>query len=255
MRTPIVLISPAMAIGSGYYRPLVEEFESRGWAARALPRRGFERGQPPASRSHDWSYRDEIDDVAAGVARARHENAGRPVLVLGHSLGGQLLVGHDQAHPPADGVITVGAALPHHRNFPRGGMHLVLMGGVVVPVATALLGHLPKPLFGAPGARTLMREWGRMAVTGRTPYALTHPVRTPSLIVSLEGDTLAPVKAVDAYARDLFAPLAVTRWHYRHADVPDGASNDHIRWVRSPGPVVDRAVAWWAATTSTPSAG
>lgn len=42
MTAPVVLIAPAMAIGSGYYRPLVEELESRGWEARALPRRGFE---------------------------------------------------------------------------------------------------------------------------------------------------------------------------------------------------------------------
>lgn len=248
MRPPILLVAPAMAIGSRYYRPLVEEFERRGWAARALGRRGFEREGPRASRSADWSYADEIEDIATAVADARDEDPERPVIVLGHSLGGQLLVGHQQTHPPADGVVTIGAALPHHRNFPRGGIPLLLMGGLIVPAATTLFGHLPKPAFGAPGARTLMREWGRMAVTGRTPYAVHHRIDAPSLIISLEGDTLAPLRAVEVFARDLFEPSAVTRWHHRDDEVPDGGSNDHITWVRSPEAVVDRTLAWWEGT-------
>lgn len=238
-----------MAIGSGYYRPLREEFERQGWAARALPRRGFEAGQPRASRALDWSYQDEIEDIAQAVDQARAEDAERPVLVLGHSLGGQLLARHHQTHAPADGLVTVGAALQDHGHFPYRGLPVLVMGGVIVPVTTTLLGHLPKPAFGAPGARTLMREWGRMVVTGRTPYEITKKVDAPSLIVSLEGDRLAPAKAVDAFAQGLFEPSAVTRWHYRDDEVPEGASNDHITWARSPALVVERTVAWLAQAT------
>ncbi|MCL7430282.1 alpha/beta fold hydrolase [Streptomyces sp. YS415] len=108
--TPIVLIAPAMAIGSGYYRPLVAEFERRGWQARALRRRGFERGEPRASRREDWAYRDEIDDIAQAVAAVRAQSPARPVLLLGHSLGGQLVAGHELTRPPANGVITVAGA-------------------------------------------------------------------------------------------------------------------------------------------------
>ncbi|MEU4419646.1 alpha/beta fold hydrolase [Actinoplanes sp. NPDC024001] len=247
--TPIVLISPAMGIGSRYYRPLVEAFEARGWAARALPRRGFEPGSPAASRRHDWSYRDEIADIASAVAAARAGTPGRPVILLGHSLGGQLAAGHQINQLPADGMVTVGTCLPYHRDYPYGGPHLVVMGWVIVPVLTALFGHLPKPAFGGPGARTLMREWARMAVTGRTPFPVAAPVGTPALVVALEGDRLAPPPAVSRFSDRLFAPESVTTWLYRHEDVPEGASNDHIYWVRNPEPVVDRVLTWWAATT------
>lgn len=254
MTTPVVLISPAMAIGSGYYKLLVAEFESRGWQAQALTRRGFEVDDRPASRNHDWSYADEIDDIEVAVAKARAEDPDRPVLLLGHSLGGQLVAGHELNRAPADGVVTVGASLPHHRHHPNGGPHLVLMGGLVVPVLTTLFGHLPKPAFGAPGARTMMREWARMVLTGRTPYPSDRRVTTPSLIISLDGDKMAPAGSIDEFARLLFDAGSVTRWHFEDDDVLPGNSNDHIAWARGSSQVVDRIVAWWSDVTIPPSA-
>ncbi|MGV9292953.1 alpha/beta fold hydrolase [Amycolatopsis sp. NPDC003676] len=243
--TPFVLISPAMAVGSGYYRPLVAEFERRGWQARALRRRGFERGQPRASRREDWAYRDEIDDIAQAVAAARAESPARPVLLLGHSLGGQLVAGHELTRPPADGVITVAGAIPHYRHFAYGGLHLAAMAALVVPAATAVFGYLPKPAFGGPGARTLMREWARMVLTGRPPYEIKQPITTPALVISLGDDKLSPVSAVDDLAKRLFAPASVTRWHHTGDQAPPGSTNDHVGWVRTPAEVVDRIVLWW----------
>lgn len=242
--SPLVLIAPAMAIGSRFYAPLVAAFTDRGWSARTLPRRGFEKGEAPASRGNDWSYQDEIDGIAQAVAEAREQAPERPVIVLGHSLGAQLAAGHELGYPGADGLVTVGGSLPYHRHFPNFGLPVAVMA-LLVPLLTSVFGHLPKPAFGAPGARTMMREWAKMVLTGRTPYPAPEAIATPALVISLEDDALSPRRAIDAFARDLFAPGQVTRWDYRTADVPAGASNDHIRWVRHPGPVVDRVVDWW----------
>lgn len=38
------------------------------------------------------------------------ESPARPVLLPGHSLGGQLVSGHELTRPPTNGVITVGGA-------------------------------------------------------------------------------------------------------------------------------------------------
>ncbi|MFD5177821.1 serine aminopeptidase domain-containing protein [Nocardia sp. NPDC058379] len=249
---PIVLIAPAMAIGSRFYTPLVAAFAERGWNARALPRRGFEQGELPAARGHDWSYRDEIDVIDRAVAAARAEAPDRPVVVLGHSLGAQLAAGLELTSSGADGLVTIGGCLPYYRHYRRGGLDIAVMA-TLVPLLTAVAGYLPAPAFGAPGARTMMREWARMVLTGRTPFPARGTIDTAALVISLEGDTLGPRRGIDAFARDLFAPDRVTRWDYRSADVPAGASNDHIRWVRSPGPVVDRVVAWWQEASATSS--
>lgn len=235
-----------MAVGSRYYRLLVECFGEHGWEARALPRRGFEPEDAAASRHHDWSYADEIEVIAQAVEQARAENPRRPVILLGHSLGAQLAAGHQLTRDPVDAVVTVGGALPYWRDYPLPlGLPPGIMGGVAVPVLNRLFGHVPKPAFGGPGARTLMREWGRMATTGRLPFPAGRTIPSPALLVSLEGDTYAPEKAVRALGERLFTPAATTYWTYRDEDVPDGHSNAHLAWARTPGPVVDRVVAWW----------
>ncbi|MFD6397336.1 serine aminopeptidase domain-containing protein [Nocardia sp. NPDC060249] len=248
--SPIVLIAPAMAIGSRFYAPLVAAFTDLGWSARALPRRGFERGAPRASRHNDWSYQDEIDTIAQAVTAVRQENPARPVIVLGHSLGAQLVAGHELNHPGADGMVTVGGSLPYHRHFPNLGLPVAIMASLV-PVITAVFGYLPKPAFGAPGARTQMREWAAMVLTGRPPYPALGTIDTPTLVIALEDDALAPRRGIEAFARRLFTPGRVTRWDYRAAEVPVGASNDHIKWVRTPGPVVDRIATWWHQVSTT----
>ena len=91
----------------------------------------------------------------------------------------------------------------------------------------------------------MMREWARMVLTGTPPFRADRPIATPSLLVSLEGDDLSPSRAVDALAK-LFDSSAVTRWHRMSDEVPEGDSNDHITWVRSPDSVVERIVHWWA---------
>ncbi|GEM31823.1 hypothetical protein NN3_28300 [Nocardia neocaledoniensis NBRC 108232] len=241
---PIVLIAPAMAIGARFYTPLTAAFEASGWAARTLPRRGFEPDEPTASRAVDWSYGDEIATIATAVTAARAEDAERPVVVLGHSLGAQLAVGCQLTSARADGLVTVGGSLPHFRHFPYGGLP-VATAAALVPALTATFGYLPKPALGAPGARTMMREWARMVLTGTPPFPTEPAIDAPALVIALGGDTLAPRRGIDAFARRLFAPDAVTRWDYERSAVPPGASNDHIQWVRSPGPVVDRVVDWW----------
>ena len=245
MPNPLVLISAAMAVPSAFYRPLVAEFEKHGWEAKAMPTRGFERGEPIASRSHDWSYADEMAAIADEVAKTRADQPDRPVILLGHSLGSQIGAGHELHHQPSDGFVTVGAAVPHYRSYPKGGLPVLFMG-MSVPVVTRVRGYLPKPFFGAPGARTLMREWARFVRTGKPPFPVPHRITTPSLMVQLQGDTYAVSRANKRFAETFLDPDRSTRWVYTKDAVPEGGTTHHVMWVKTPAPVVDRIVDWFA---------
>lgn len=244
MPAPLVLICAAMAVPSGLYRPVVAAFEEHGWDAQALPNRGFERGTPIASRQHDWSYADEMAAIAGAAAQARAEQPDRPIILMGHSLGPQISVGHELHHPPSDGFVAVGASIPHFRSYPLGGLPLLFLG-VSVPLAARALGYLPKPFFGAPGARTLMREWARFIRTGRPPYAVPRRVTTPSLVIQLQGDTYAVSKANNVFSETLLDPEATIRWLYAQDATPEGGTTHHVMWAKTPGPVVDKIVEWW----------
>jgi predicted alpha/beta hydrolase len=243
---PLVVISAAMAVPSGYYRPLLSAFAERGWEAHAMPTRGFERGEPAASREHDWSYETEVDAIAAVVDAARAEQPDRPVILLGHSLGAQLGTMHELHRTPCDGFVTVGGGVPHFRAYPYGGLPVLFMG-LAVPVATRMFGFLPRPFFGAPGASTLMRQWARFVRTGRPPFAVDEPVRTPTLVIALQGDALAVRSANDVFVQRFLDPAATTRWTYRRCDTPPGGTTDHIAWVKHPHVVVDHIVGWFEA--------
>lgn len=246
MVAPIVLISAAMAVPSGFYRPLVESFGARGWEVSALPTRGFDRGEPNASRAHDWSYGDVIDDIADAVGKARADNPHRPVILLGHSLGAQIGAGHEIHRAPSDGFVTVGASVPDHRFYPYRGLHLLALG-TSVPVATRIFGYLPKPLFGAPGARTLMREWARFVRSGKPPFTVPHRLTTPSLVVQVQGDAYAVSAANKRFVELFIDPEVLTRWVYTKASAPEGGVVDHLMWVKNPDVVVDRIIDWWSS--------
>lgn len=242
--SPVVVVSAAMSVPSGFYRPLVAAFAEHGWEAQVRPTRGFEKGEPVASRRNDWSYATESHGIADSVAAARTEDPSRPVLVLGHSLGAQIAARHQLHHSPADGLVVVGASLPHYRSYPNS--LGVLFMGVSVPVVTRLFGYLPKPFFGAPGARTLMREWAGMVRSGRPPFAVPGPIASPALVIDLADDTYAVRSATDGYVRTFLDPDSTTRWTYD--DPPEGGTTHHVLWGRTPERVVERIVEWWSET-------
>lgn len=253
--SPRVLVSPAMAVPSRFYAPLVDAFAAVGWTAEAVGRRGFEPDGPRAGRRSDWSYADEIDDLADAVGRARRADPARPVLLLGHSLGAQLAIGlqHRRGGTAVDGLVLVGASVPHHRHDPYAGLPM-LAYAAAVPVLARAVGHVPKPAFGGPGAATLMHEWAGFVRSGRPPFEAPGLLRTPTLVVHLQGDAYAVSGANKRFVEQFLDPDVVTRWVYTKDAVPDGGTTDHVRWAQHPTVVVDRVVGWWGARTSHPTA-
>ena len=89
---------------SGQYLWVGEQLASNGLAVYALDLRG--RGRSEGERYYVEKMEDYTDDVQTLVTRAKSENPGLPVFVLGHSAGGVISCNYVLDHPSeVDGLI------------------------------------------------------------------------------------------------------------------------------------------------------
>lgn len=238
---PVVVVQPAMGMGTRYYEPFAEALAAAGVHAVLVEQRGHEAegGRLPGF-GYDYGYADLLADMEAALGVVREELPDAPVHLLGHSLGGQLAVMYAATHPgDLAGLVLMASSTPYWRNWGRG----MLFASFLVPATAAVRGYFPGARFRFAGreARRLMREWGRLARTDRFPVGEDRlgEVTIPVLSVSVEGDGLGPVRPVDAMVAKLPA-AAVTR---EHLDV-EGV--DHNRWARRPEVVVPLIASWLA---------
>ena len=136
---------------SGLYPALAEHFPPRGIALHAMDLRGNGRSQGQRAYVERWEeYR---EDLARFVALVREEEPGRPLFLLGNSLGGLIVLDYALVSPQGlRGVIAASPAL----------------GRLGVPAPLLALG------------RVLSRVWPRFSL--RTGLDLSGLARDPAVV-------------------------------------------------------------------------
>lgn len=228
-RGPVVVVAGATGVRKWYYARFAAWLAGEGATVVTFDYRGIGESRPHRLRGFDARLRDWGQLDLEGVLRfARAEWPARPLVVVGHSVGGQLL-GLAPAVATLSRAVTVAAQSGYWGHWPP--WHRPVMAGLwwgVMPAVTAVMGYLPGRLgVGEDLPREVALEWARW---GRQPrfclddgiaadgYArLTAPV----LSFSFTDDTYAPRPAVDWLHR-LFTRARVERRHLSPADA--GAS-------------------------------
>lgn len=268
---PVLVIWPALGVPARFYRPFAAVLRERGFGVVLADYRGQGENRPKVGRSDRYGYHEFASvDFPAVTAEVRKRCPGRPVVLLGHSLGGQIGVSYAGRHPgDLAGVILVAAGSPYFRAYPVLLGLRVLLSIQFVHAVASLVGYWPgdRLRFGGRQSRTLLRDWARINRTGRFRFAgnsayegSAHSAYTgsgksayggvgnaaydadlaelklPVLAVSVEGDVYAPRSAVD-HLCGLLRSADITRWHH-------DARLDHFRWVKDGGPIADRIADW-----------
>ncbi|MFF5209649.1 alpha/beta fold hydrolase [Streptosporangium sp. NPDC000396] len=251
---PVVLILPAMGVPAAYYGPFVETLTERGFAVAVLDLRGQGKSTPRASRH---GYLDLVGDVPVAVEAVRKRYPGRSLLLLGHSLGGQIGALHLAAHERhgVAGLVLVASGTAHHRVFGRGRGAGLYLFGAFASLVVRLVGHWPGHRLGFGGRQPamLMREWSRLVRTGkflpvgagRDLEAALAEVDVPVLAFSVDADFYAPPGAVDGLVAKL-SRIAVDRRHYS-AEAAGRPDLGHFRWTRAAGPLAGQIRTWTEA--------
>ena len=187
---PLILGLPAMGVPASFY---VRFADALGAATGAdvefadLPGQGE---RPERTRDGaDFGYREIVEEeLPDWVARRRAEHPGRPILLLGHSLGGQLaLLASATLAARIDGLVLIAAGTAHWRVWPAGQRGRAWATVQVIRAVSALWPWYPGHLlgFGGDQPRRLMRDWGHNATTGR--YQLGGSTRDVGVHVETEG--------------------------------------------------------------------
>jgi predicted alpha/beta hydrolase len=251
--TAAVLVLPAMGVSARFYEPLAREFASRGRPTVTVDLRGQGSSSERAGGGASFGYREIIElDLPAAEAAVRHHFPRRSLLIVAHSLGGQLAtLATLRGHLQPDGLALVGAGSACFRHWPRGTRLRCRAVVGAVGLAARILPWYPGHRLGFGGAqpRELMRDWTHSTMTGRY-HSRSHgrslePVGTPEhapvLALGIEGDLVAPASAIAA----LVSRLDASRLQ-RSELLPTSASGwkRHFTWVRKPADAVDAILDW-----------
>lgn len=241
----VLLWMPALGVPARHYEPFARALAARGTAVVVHEWRGFGSSSLRASRRCDWGYRELlVADIPASRAMAAALHPGRPLVVGGHSLGGQLAACTLALDPSfAHALWLVASGSPYAGAFPpRTRLWLPAAYRLLAGIARAC-GALPgrRIGFGGQEARGVIRDWSRTALTGRYAApgvgdleprlrAVGHPVTA----VLLRDDWLAPRSSLDF----LTAKLGAGSVTVHELDAGRlGTDADHFAWMRSPAAV------------------
>ena len=170
------LFMPALGVRASYYPPFVEALQKEGINVVLMDYRGKGTSSLRASRKVDFGYEVLIQDMAKIVDRIHEMFPGTKLVVGGHSLGGQVGCLLAARYPEkVAGILKITSCLVYHKGWSGWGNVQVRIAGTIFPLIAGLVGYFPgeKVGFGGREGKTLMKDWGRNALTGRYNLAGT----------------------------------------------------------------------------------
>jgi predicted alpha/beta hydrolase len=243
----VAVVSSAAGVPRGFYRAFAHWLAGRGYAVLTYDYRGIAGSRAARPRAETATMRDwSLLDMSAALAAAEARRAGRPLLLIGHSFGGNS-IGFARGVERADAILTVGSQLGEARLYPA------LQRAVVevffrawLPAVVGTLGYAPGWALGG-GAEALpggvARDWSAwglqrgwaMGDAALQPHARFAAVRAPVHLWNVTDDLqYAPPRTVDALAGQ-FTQARVRRHTLAPADVGVRRLGHFGAFRRTPG--------------------
>jgi predicted alpha/beta hydrolase len=248
----VAAVSSAAGVPRGYYRAFATWLASRGYAVLTYDYRGIggSRRGAGAALSHepatmrDWAVLDMSAALAA--AEARRSTHALPLLLVGHSFGGNSIA-FARGVERADALLAIGSQLGEPRLYP--GVHGFVASFFFrawLPTVLRLAGHVPGWALGGgaqplpPGVARQWAQWSRLpgwayADPSMHAHRATSAVTAPVHLWDVTDDLwYAPAPAVDALAAQ-YRNAAVQRHTLRPADVGRRRLGHFGAFRREPG--------------------
>jgi predicted alpha/beta hydrolase len=220
----VVIINSATGVARGFYRAYAGFLAERGFVVVTYDYRGVGESRPERLQGFDGLLRDWGALDLAGVISWCKELAPDRLLIVAHSVGGQIL-GLAPNLSGVDAILGIAAQEGFWGNwpFPRK-LFIWTMSQIVMPLSIRLCGFLPAKRLGLGDdlPSGIGREWVRIA--GNESYlerlegAAYDHYFGPMKLYGFDDDILAPRKAVDRL-QTYFGGASIERRQINPADV------------------------------------
>jgi len=208
-----VLIAGAMGVRQDFYAPFARFLAQHGLATLTFDYRGVGWSRPRKLSQFDADLTDwATKDLGAMLAEARNPAPHLPLIVVGHSLGGQLL-GIAPGNASVRAVINVCAGSGYYRLNDRMPVLVRILWFVAFPLLTPLFGYFPGKKLRMVGdlPRGVAWQWRRwclhpeyLLAEGEEARKAFDRVTAPIVSYSFEDDrmiTRAAVASLNSFYR------------------------------------------------------
>lgn len=206
----VVIVNAATGVLARYYHRYASYLCEHGFDVLTYDYRGIGDSRPANLRRScyrwsDWGTKDFAAVFDAAIARAQ----GRPVMVVGHSIGG-FLPGLAEGFDRCSALLTVGAQYAYWPDYAAAErFKLLLKWHVAMPIITALLGFFPGRRLGwledLPAGVAL--EWAFRRARMESSLPAAQRALAVERLAAFRGPLLAVATSDDPFA----TPAAVNR--------------------------------------------
>jgi len=239
---------PALGVAARHYEAFADALAAEGIAVLLHEWRGNGSSSLRPSRDCDWGYRQILAlDLPASQQALRDIAGNAPLLIGGHSLGGQLACCHAGQQPAAFARLwLVASGTPWWRSFPAPLRYALPLVYRFLPWLARRHGTLPgrRVGFGGTEARGLIADWARVGLSHR--YAASGwnvdleagmaRVQAPVDALAMAHDWMAPATSTQALTAKTAGPCRLETLDAAAL----GTRADHFSWMKSPGEVARR---------------
>jgi len=190
-----------------FYAPVARFFARHGVHVLTFDYRGMGASRRGTLRTLDADVGDwAAKDLDAMLAEAQRADSHLPLVLLGHSLGGQIF-GIAPSNAGVRAAIHVTAGSGYYRFNERMRLRVRFLWFVAMPLATRLAGYFPGRALGIIGdlPRGVALQWRRwcldpeyLLAEGPAARAAFERVRCPILAWSFDDDAMLPRRAIES---------------------------------------------------------
>jgi predicted alpha/beta hydrolase len=222
-----IVIAPAMGVRQDYYAGFAEYLTAQGFQAATIDYTDMGFNESKSMKQSNVTIDDWVADLDALIDAAQAKSPSLPVIVCGHSLGGQLLGILKNRHRIA-AALTIASGTGYWGHNPRMRLKLLYLWYVAMPLYTRLFGYFPGRRLNKVGnlPRNIALTWARWC---RDPLYLLGDdtvkqksgfgdVSVPILSISFSDDDYIPKPAIDQL-HGFYTGAQVERRHFRPTEL------------------------------------